>query len=124
MLDHRRPNGRSEPNGRSRVLVVGTTPDYVDLLRRNHPEACLFLTEFRLRLLAEEPQPNNDEEVLYRWNRQLSAIELLKRHEERYGVKIIGVACFDCESMPLASLIAKRFRLPYPSLEAVDRCRN
>ena len=124
MLDRRRPNGRSEPNGRSRVLVVGTTPDYVDLLRREHPEECLFLTESRLRLQAKEPHPDDDEEVLYRGDKQLSAIELLKRHQERYGIKIAGVACFDCESMPLASLIAKRFGLPYPSSEAVDRCRN
>ena len=106
------------------MLVVGTTPDYVDLLRREHPEECLFLTESRLRLQAKEPQPDDHEEVLYRGDKQLSAVELLKRHQGRYGVKVAGVACFDCESMPLASLIAKRFGLPYPSSEAVDRCRN
>jgi len=124
MFDRPRPKGRSELNGRSRVLVVGTTPDYVDLLRREHPEECLFLTEFQLRLHAKEPPPNNDEEILYRGNKRLSAIELLKRHQDRYGIKVVGVACFDCESMPLASLVAKRLGLPYPSLEAVDRCRN
>ena len=124
MLDRRRANGRSEPNGKSRVLVVGTTPDYVDLLRREHPEECLFLTESRLRLQAKEPHPDDSEEVLYRGDKQLFAVELLKRHQERYGIKVAGVACFDCESMPLASLIAKRFGLPYPSSEAVDCCRN
>ena len=124
MLDRRRPNGCSEPNGKSRVLVVGTTPDYVDLLRHRHPEECLFLTELRLRLHAKEPYPNKGEEVLYRRNRQLYTIELLKRHQKRYGIKVVGVVCFDCESMPLASFIAKRLGLPYPSLKAVHCCRN
>ena len=104
--------------------MVGTTPDYVDLLRREHPEECLFLTESRLRLHAKEPRPEDGEEVLYRGDKQLSAIELLKRHQDRHGIKVVGVACFDCESMPLASLISKRYGLPYPSSDAVDCCRN
>ena len=124
MFDRRRSNGRSKPNGRERVLVVGTTPDYVDLLRREHPDSCLFLTESRLRLRAQEPQPKDREEVLYRGDRQLSSIELLEHHEDRHGIEVVGVVCFDCESMPLASLIARRLQLPYPSPEAIDRCRN
>ena len=124
MFDRRRLNSRSKPNDRERVLVVGTTPDYVDLLRREHPEECLFLTESRLRLRAREPQPDDHEEVLYRGDKQLSAIQLLTRHQGRHGIEVVGVACFDCESMPLASLIARRLQLPYPSPEAVDRCRN
>ena len=124
MFERRRRNGGADSEGRNRVLVVGTTSDYVDLLRRTHPDECLFLTESRLRLQAKEPQPDDPEEVLYRGDKQLSAIELLKRHQERYGIKIVGVACFDCESMPLASLMAKRFGLPYPSSGAVERCRN
>ena len=124
MFDHRRLNGRPKTKVRERVLVVGTTPDYVDLLRRDHPDDCLFLTDSRLRLRAREPRPDDREEILYRSDRQLSAIELLKRHQDRYGIKVVGVACFDCESMPLASLIAKGLRLPYPSPESVDRCRN
>ena len=124
MFDRRRSNGRSKPNARERVLVVGTTPDYVDLLRCEHPDECLFLTESRLRLRAREPQPNDREEVLYWGDRQLSAIEVLKSHQDRHGIEVVGVACFDCESMPLASVIAKRLRLPYPSPEAVNRCRN
>jgi biotin carboxylase len=124
MPDRLRPDSRSPSNGRTRVLVVGTTPDYVDLLRREHPDECLFLTESRLRLQAREPSPDDREEVLYRGDKPLSAIDLLKRHQERYGIKIAGVACFDCESMPLASMIAKQLGLSYPSSEAIDRCRN
>lgn len=124
MLDRRRRNSLSEPNGPSRVLVVGTTPDYVDLLRRDHPEECFFLTESRLRLHAKEPSPVAREEILYRGDQRLSAIDLLQRHHDRYGIQVAGVACFDCESMPLASLIAKRYGVPYPSSVAVDCCRN
>lgn len=83
MFERPRRNGRSNTKRRSRVLVVGTTPDYVDQLLRAHPDECLFLTESRLRFDAKEPQPNDHEEVLYRRDKQLSAIELLKRHQER-----------------------------------------
>ena len=124
MFERPRRNGRSNTKRRSRVLVVGTTPDYVDQLLRAHPDECLFLTESRLRFDAKEPQPNDHEEVLYRRDKQLSAIELLKRHQARFGIKIVGIVCFDCESMPLASMIARRCGLPYPSSGAVRCCRN
>lgn len=106
------------------MLVVGTTPDYIDLLRLEHPGKCLFLTESKLRLQAKEPDPGSRDEVLFRDDKRLSAIGLLERHQKRYEIEIIGVACFDCESMPLASLIAKRLGLPYPSSETVACCRN
>jgi len=124
MFDCRRPRSDITSNGKGRVLVVGTTPDYVDLLRRQCPDRCLFLTESRLRRQATEPQPEEEEEVLYRWEKQLSAWEVLRRHRDRHGIRIDGIACFDCESMPLASFLARQFGLPYPSSEAVGRCRN
>lgn len=116
--------GRSHGNRTARVLVVGTTPDYVDLLRCKHPGQCLFLTESALRLHAIEPSPDDDEEVLFRADKQLSSIELLRRFQDHHGIKIVGVVCFDCESMPLTALLAGQFGLPYPSREAIDRCRN
>ena len=124
MFNFSRQNGHSESNGRSRVLVVGTTPDYVDLLQCEHPGKCLFLTDSRLRLRAKEPPPRDADEVLYRYDKLLSVFELLKRHQDRYDIKVIGIACFDCESISLASLIAKRFRLPYPCPDAIVCCRN
>ena len=125
MLEHRRRNGTSDTKRRSRrVLVVGTTTDYVDLLRREHRDECIFLTESRLRIRAKEPPPDDSEEVLYWGDKPFSAIELVKQHQERYGIQIVGIACFDCESMPLASLMARQFGLPYPSPEVIGRCRN
>jgi len=34
------------------------------------------------------------------------------------------VACYDCESMELAALIAQEYALPYPSAQAVKNCRD
>ena len=124
MPDRLRPSPGTDANGKGRVLVVGTTPDYVELLRSQHPRRCLFLTESGLRQRAVEPQPGEEEEVLFRWEEQQSAFEALRQHGDRHEIHIEGVACFDCESMPLASLIAARLGLPYPLSEAVARCRN
>ena len=124
MSDGGRAHGDSSADRRSRVLVVGTTPDYVDLLRHEHPDTCLFLTEAQLRRHARESCPGTSEEVLYRDEEQLAVTELVRRHLEHHDIRITGVACFDCESMPLASLIAQQFGLPYPLPETVARCRN
>ena len=116
--------GRAAASLGSRVLVVGTTPDYIELLRRSHPDICCFLTESRLRRAAQEPQPQDHEEVLFGSTQLRSAIKRVERHQIRHGIEIAGIACFDCESLPLASLLAKRFGLPYPSRRVINRCRN
>lgn len=48
----------------------------------------------------------------------------LKAHLAARGFEPSGVACFDCESLMLASLIARELGLSYPSPESISLCRS
>jgi len=47
-----------------KVLVVGTTADYIDWIQKSCPGRALFLTEPGVRRQAEEPCPLPGEEIL------------------------------------------------------------
>lgn len=107
-----------------RVLVVGTTTDYIDWIRCRCPERALFLTDPLIRKGAKEPAPAPHEEILCNLADYDLARDALKNHLENWGLSLDGIACYDCESMELAALLAQGFSLSYPSLEDVNNCRN
>mgnify|MGYP001049147160 CR=1 FL=1 len=109
---------------KTRVLVVGTTPDYIDLIRKACPERTLFLTDPEVRHNAWQQSPREHEEMLCHLEDKEEVLSRLLSHLDRWGDCIDGVACFDCESLALASFLAQRFSVPYPSPEAVNNCRN
>jgi hypothetical protein len=107
-----------------KVLVVGTTSDYIDWIRRDCPGHALFITDPLIRTQAREPSPGPGEEILC----DLSAYDQVRLaldcHLVKYCQRLAGVTCFDCESMELAAVLADQFSLPYPSVAAVGNCRN
>jgi hypothetical protein len=107
-----------------RVLVVGTTADYIDLIRRRYPGRALFLTDPGERERAAEDSPVPDEEILGDLTRAPPLLERLRTLLDRFGLTADGVACFDCESLGLAAELAGACRLPFPLPEAVALCRN
>ncbi|MBP6876137.1 MAG: ATP-grasp domain-containing protein [Candidatus Eisenbacteria bacterium] len=110
---------------RERVLVVGTTPDYIDLLLRRHPGRAFFLTERKFRTAAKEPRPAARDEWATDLLRERGGILAgLRAALEQRRIRIIGVACFDCESLALAAFLARAFNLPFASEEAVIAARD
>ena len=107
-----------------KVLVTATTPDYIEILRRNCPGKALFITDTVLRAAADEPQPCADEEVLCEIADTEAVIAALARHLDSYQQHLTGVTAFDCESLPLAATIAERYGLPFANSQAVDNCRD
>jgi predicted ATP-grasp superfamily ATP-dependent carboligase len=107
-----------------RVLVVGTTSDYIDIIRRSYPRRALFITDPRERAKAAEPPPQPDEEVLCDLTRTDETLTTLLRHLEKYGITPSGITSFDCESMELAADLAPPLSLRYVSPEAVVSCRS
>jgi biotin carboxylase len=108
----------------SKLLVVGTTPDYIDLIRTANPDRALFLTDAALRAAAREPRPGPDEEILCDLaDRQAPRVALLN-YLCREKITIDSICCFDCETMELAAAIAADFSLPYPTVEAIRNCRD
>lgn len=108
----------------SRVVVVGTTADYIHILRRQHPGRAVFLTDRAERERAVEPDPDPVEETLCDLADPADARCALDAHLRQWGVRPSGVACFDDESLALASTLADGLHLPFVSPEAVAACRS
>ena len=109
---------------RSKVLVVGTTADYIDWIQRACPGEALFLTDPEVRRGAVEVTPAPEEELLCDLTDFRQARILLEQHLSRHHLDLEGVACFDCESMELAARLADHFAFAYPSVQAVGNCRD
>jgi biotin carboxylase len=108
----------------TKVLVVGTTPDYIDWIRRSCPGRALFITDPAARRPAVEPSPPPAEEVLCNLSNYRQARQVLQNHLLQENLRLDGVACYDCESMELTAILAQELSLPYPSLQAVRNCRD
>jgi len=107
-----------------RVLVVGTTADYIEIIFQRFPGRALFLTDACERAKAAEPPPDASAEVLADLSRPEDCIAALGKHLDRWRIGVTGVACFDCESLALAAQVADRLGLPFPSAAAVAASRS
>ena len=107
-----------------RILVVGTTPDYIDWLAGHYPGRAVFVTESSLRKSSEFPAPAADSEVLFSQPDVETVARLLDAHSRRYSQHWSGITCFDCESLELAAELAEMFKLPFAPKHAVVSCRN
>ena len=107
-----------------RVLVVGTTADYVDAICRRLPGRAVFLTDRRHRAQAAECDPAAGDEALCDLADTEQAFAAIDQHMAQWHWRPAGVACFDCESMSLAAVMAERLDLPYPSPQAINACRS
>jgi biotin carboxylase len=108
----------------SKLLVVGTTPDYIDLIRKSNPNRVLFLTDTAVRARAREPQPGADEEILCDLSEMHETQVSLLNYLCQEKITIDAICCFDCEAMELTAAIAADFSVPYPSLKAIHNCRD
>ena len=111
-------------NSNPRVLVVGTTADYVEWIRQVSPDRALFLTDTATREQAAEPVPHSREEVLTLLDDYPQVKDDLLLHLQKWNISLNGIACFDCESLELAATLAQEFSLPYPSVESIILCRD
>lgn len=118
-MKHKQPEQK-----RKKILIVGTTPDYIAWLKKSCPDRSLFLTHPEIRKRAEEPVPRADEEILSTMEDIPQVRTALQNHLKKWSQTITGIACFDCESMRLASILASDLSLSYPGIHAIDNCRN
>jgi len=107
-----------------RVLVVGTTSDYIDMIDRRYPGRVLFLTDFKERRSAHEAAPAPGAEVLCDLTAPAAVAAALHAHLENRCMTLTGVACYDCEAMALASRLAGQLHLDYPALPTILLLRD
>lgn len=109
---------------RPRILVVGTTTDYIDMIRYFYPERAVFLTRADLRHAATQPAPEPDQEALFSSAEPEAIFAVLAKHLADYQIELVGITAFDCESLLLAALIAQKYRLSFATPQAVKNCRD
>ena len=107
-----------------RGLVVGTTADYIDWLRRRRPGRALFLTDLRERRRVREQGPAPQEEIVCDLNDPADVRWRLEQYLANHRITLEGVLAFDCEAMALTAEIASAYSLPYPTPRSIADCRN
>ena len=107
-----------------KVLVVGTTPDYIQWIRLSCPNRAVFITDPVIRQTAQEESPAHDEEILTPLSDPGQVFEALKKHLDKWPQTIDSIFCFDCESMELTAFIAGQLNLNYVSRQAIQNCRD
>jgi biotin carboxylase len=108
----------------ARILVVGTTSDYIDWLRQAAPGRVLFLTDPSVRRMAREPVPTAKEEILCDLTRFDRIRSALSEHLQHRNISLAGITCFDCESLGLAAFLAEDLGLFFPSVASIRICRD
>jgi len=107
-----------------RLLVVGTTSDYIDHISTRYPGRALFVTDPAERAAAAERAPAPAGELLCDLQNPRRVYDELSAHLSRWRMEICGVVCYDCESLGLAANLAKQLALPFPDPAAVAVSRN
>ena len=102
-----------------RVLVVGTTADYVALIERRWPHRALFVTDAAERARTAEPAPDAAGEVTADLADVQGVLAALAAHRARRRIALKGVSCFDCDSLALAAELAAALALPFATPQAV-----
>ena len=107
-----------------RVIVVGTTTDYIDLIEARFPRRAVFLTDFHERQAHPVKKTATLREVTSDLGDHEASYAILSRYLREKDLQPSGITSFDCESLSLAALIAARLGLPFVSGQAVELSRN
>lgn len=107
-----------------KILVVGTTNDYIETMNARFQSRLLFLTDLEERSKRKDAKNQNLSEIVLDLEDSDTVVRILTDYLEENAVGLSGVACFDCESLALASIIAGRFELPFPGLQSIMNCRS
>lgn len=107
-----------------RTMVVGTTPDYIEIIRQRYPNRAFFISDRRQKWAPLHMDSLELSELQADLECPGETRKALGRYLERHRIRPAGVACFDCESLGLSADIARDLGLAFPSRAAVDACRN
>ena len=107
-----------------RILVVGTTDDYILWIREQVPGRAVFLVEKGGRKTAGNLCEAAGDEIASSLLDSEKVWRDVNHYLSAWQVTVEGVACFDCEYLALAISIAKKLDLPAPSLNAIILARS
>ncbi|WP_303851508.1 acetyl-CoA carboxylase biotin carboxylase subunit family protein [Seleniivibrio woodruffii] len=108
----------------TRVLVVGSTPDYNEIIYTKYGGETLFLTDKSQSAEWTGFKPPKKDECLFDLSNHEGAIEAILAHAKAHEISINGITCFDCEALPLAAKAAERLNLHFSTLSAIENARS
>lgn len=123
-MNGRPMSGKQFVHKKDKVLVVGTTSDYIEWIQTASPGRALFLTAPDIRENAWEPSPWEADEIVTPLDDFTCLRAKLDIHLDRWNQRISGVACFDCESLETASRLSSELGIEYPDVETIRNCRD
>ncbi|MDD3375355.1 MAG: ATP-grasp domain-containing protein [Candidatus Omnitrophica bacterium] len=109
---------------KKRILVVGTTIDYVGLLKERYPKRVFFVTDIEEGAKYNQSEVDLSSEIILDLQDQSAVVNSLKDYVRTNNIKFSGIACFDCESLTLASVVAQQFGLSFSNIETLINCRS
>ncbi|MCA9401538.1 MAG: ATP-grasp domain-containing protein, partial [Candidatus Omnitrophica bacterium] len=107
-----------------KILVVGTTSDYIEILAARAPGRLIFITDIQERAGALFPLSVRADELVLDLEDERAVLRTVLRYLDENKVTLSGIVCFDCESLPLASAVAVGVDVPFPSYSSAMACRN
>jgi biotin carboxylase len=107
-----------------RVLVIGTTNDYIRLLSECFGKRVLFVTDVKDGNQRSDFVLGKNEEIICSLSDRETTIAAVHDHLRHFEMEASGITCFDCESLLLAAHIAESLQLPFPSPDAVATSRS
>lgn len=106
------------------VIVVGTTPDYIAKIHKRRPKDVAFVVN---NIFFAHPllRAVDNSRLVFTSFEDFSVIQQSVDHYlSANQVRPDGIACFDCESLVIASKLAAYLGISFPELEAVKKTRN
>lgn len=103
---------------------MGTTPDYIDHIRRRKPGRAVFITDPDTLPSSTPAATTAEDELICPLREEDRVIAELQSFLDARHITPSGVACFDCESLAMAAAIAANWKLPFPSSRTVLLCRD
>lgn len=106
------------------IVVVGTTPDYVERIYRDYSVPTCFLLDLRFQGAGSLNQVDKSSLLFCPLSHYDQTQDALEGYLSKGNLSPGGIACFDCESLMMASRLALHFKKPFPVPEAIFRTRN
>ena len=110
------------PDFKKKILVVGTTGDYIEHISRKLPGRAVFITD--PDSVNGRDKLSDSEELIVPLSEGNGFKKNLIHFLDREKYVPSGVVCFDCESLSAAASVAEFFGLPFPSQKTIALCRD
>ena len=107
-----------------RVIVVGTTGDYIEKLLAQFKNRVFFITDQNERSKWSGPSPGRFIELVCDFGRPFNVLEKTLYHLAKIQMEPTGITCFDCESLQLTAFLARFLRLPFATEKSVVLSRS